>query len=229
MHVLVVEDYAPLREAVVQGLREAGYAVDAAADGDEGLWAVEALNPDVLVLDLMLPKLDGLALLARMRQQGHPVRVLILTAKDAVDDRVRGLNLGADDYLVKPFAFAELLARVAALVRRRYDQTSPVLRVGDLVLDTIARTAQRGPRPLDLTAQEYQLLAFLVHRAGAVVTRAEIVEHLYDFAAEPESNVVDVYVGYLRRKLELAGEPRLIHTRRGLGYQLTAAGEPTEP
>ncbi len=220
MRVLFVEDYGPLRTSVSQGLREAGFAVDVSADGEEGLWYAESNDYDAIVLDVMLPKLDGLAILSRLRQAGRTTPVLLLTARDTVADRVRGLDLGADDYLVKPFAFEELIARVRALVRRRYDAKDPVLRVGDLEIDTTKKAVRRAGEPIELTAREYGLLEFLTLRAGEVVSRTDIWEHLYEFDASAESNVVDVYIGYLRKKLERPGLPRLIHTRRGQGYTL---------
>ncbi len=220
MRILVVEDYTPLRHSLTRGLREAGYAVDAVADGEHGLAYIEAGAYDLIVLDIMLPVIDGLTLLRSLRAKRRPDRVLLLTAKDSVTDRVGGLDLGADDYLVKPFAFEELLARVRVLVRRGYDKSSPTIRIADLEIDTAARRVRRGSRDVELTAREYSILEFLAHRAGHVVTRDEIWESIYDFESEHGSNVVDVYVGYLRRKLELAGEPRLIRTRRGLGYVL---------
>ena len=220
MKVLLVEDYVPLRKSVARGLQEAGFAVDATGDGEEGLWYARSGDYDVIVLDLMLPKVDGLTILRRLREREDPVPVLILTARDTVPDRVRGLDLGADDYLVKPFAFDEFLARVRALVRRKYETRSPSVQVGDLTVDTSRRTARRGGRTIELTPREYALLELLALRAGQVVSRTEIWEHLYDFAAEPASNVIDVYIGHLRKRLEAGGRPRLIHTRRGLGYVL---------
>ncbi len=220
MKVLLVEDYVPLRKSVARGLQEAGFAVDATGDGEEGLWYARSGDYDVIVLDLMLPKVDGLTILRRLREREDPVPVLILTARDTVPDRVRGLDLGADDYLVKPFAFEEFLARVRALVRRKYETRSPSVQVGDLTVDTSRRTARRGGRTIELTPREYALLELLALRAGQVVSRTEIWEHLYDFAAEPASNVIDVYIGHLRKRLEAGGRPRLIHTRRGLGYML---------
>lgn len=220
MKVLLVEDYVPLRKSVARGLQEAGFAVDATGDGEEGLWYARSGDYDVIVLDLMLPKVDGLTILRRLREREDPVPVLILTARDTVPDRVRGLDLGADDYLVKPFAFEEFLARVRALVRRKYETRSPSVQVGDLTVDTSRRTARRGGRTIELTPREYALLELLALRAGQVVSRTEIWEHLYDFAAEPASNVIDVYIGHLRKRLEAGGRPRLIHTRRGLGYVL---------
>jgi len=220
MRVLVVEDFAPLRRSLCQGLRESGYAVDDASDGEEGLALAETAPYDAVVLDLMLPKLDGLTLLERLRRKGHSVGVVVLTARDGVDDRVRGLDLGADDYLVKPFALEELLARVRAVIRRRYRSAQATIRVDDLEIDLGARRVTRGGRPVPLSAREYSLLEYLATRRGQVVTRAEIWDHVYDFASEPSSNVVDVYIGYLRRKLDDGDRPPLIHTRRGLGYVL---------
>jgi len=219
MRALVVEDYAPVRTAVVEGLTENGFAVDSSADGEEGLWFAQQNPYDVIVLDLMLPKLDGLGVLQKLRASGSTVPVLVLTARDGVDDRVRGLDTGADDYLVKPFAFAELLARVRVLVRRRYD-AAPVIRIGDLEIDTTKRAVKRGDESIVLSAREYALLEYLALRAGQLVTRTEIWEHVYDFHSDAHSNVVDVYIGYLRKKLERDGAAKLIHTRRGQGYVL---------
>jgi DNA-binding response OmpR family regulator len=220
MKVLLVEDYAPVREAVAEGLREAGYSLDVAADGEQGLWFANSHDYDVVVLDIMLPKIDGIELLKRMRSAGKKASVLMLTARDSTDDRVRGLDAGADDYLVKPFAFAELLARVRAMVRRRYDVKDPVLRVEDVELDTKSRTVRRGGKTIELSPREYALLEMLALRPGEVVTRTEVWEHLYEYHSTAESNVVDVLIGHLRRKLDEPGLPRLIHTRRGHGYML---------
>jgi DNA-binding response OmpR family regulator len=220
MRVLVVEDFEVLRDSISQGLREAGFAVDEAADGETGLWHAESNDYDVIILDLMLPRLDGMTVLKRLRAGGRQTHVLILTAKDTSDDRVKGLDLGADDYLVKPFVFAELLARVRALVRRRYDVKSPLIRVADMEINTSTRSVHRAGQTVPLSAREYALLEFLAMRAGQVVTRTDIWEHVYDFNASAESNVVDVFIGHLRRKVERPGLPRLIHTRRGFGYLL---------
>ena len=224
MRVLLIEDYEPLARSLVQGLREAGYAVDATGDGQEGLTLAEAHPYDALLLDLMVPKVDGLTILRRVRARGSNAGVLIITARDQLSDRVGGLDLGADDVLVKPFAFDELLARLRAVIRRRYGATANLVRVGDFELDAGARTVKRRGSAVALSAREFALLEYLVLRRGQVVTRAEVWEHVYDFAAEPSSNVVDVYVGYLRRKLgDGEGEaPRLIHTHRGLGYSIEA-------
>jgi two-component system OmpR family response regulator len=222
MRILVVEDYESLRKSVVRGLSEAGYAVDAAADGAQGLTLATAADYDVLVLDLMLPGVDGLSILREVRARNRQSRVIIVTARDTLKDKVKGLDLGADDYLVKPFAFDELLARIRALVRRRYGARSSVVQVGALEVDTTGRTVRAAGEVVELTAREYSILEILALRAGRVVTRDEIAEHIYDWARDVGSNVVDVYVGYLRRKLSGAGLPPMIQTRRGLGYTLEA-------
>ena len=224
MRVLLVEDYEPLARSVAQGLREAGYAVDRSADGEEGLWYAEANAYDAIILDVMLPKMDGLTLLRTLREKKNPAAVLILTAKDRLADRVSGLDAGADDYLVKPFEFDELLARLRALIRRRYRVGEAVIRIADLEVDTGARVVKRGGTAVQLSAREYALLEYLALRRDQVVTRAEIWEHVYDFASDPSSNVVDVYIGYLRRKIDDDREPKLIQTRRGQGYLLGAPG-----
>jgi DNA-binding response OmpR family regulator len=217
MLALIIEDYAPVRTAIREGLLENGFAVDAAADGEEGLSLAQQNPYDVVILDIMLPKVSGLDVLRKLRATGSATAVLRLTARDGVADRVEGLDLGADDYLVKPFAFAELLARARALVRRSYGHTSSSIEVSDLVLDTARRRVWRAQRELAMSAREYALLEYLAMRAGHLVTRAEIWDHVYDFHSDMQSNVVDVYIGYLRKKL---GAPPLIHTRRGLGYVL---------
>jgi len=222
MRILVVEDYAPLRRSLSQGLKEAGFSVDESGDGEEGRWYAKSNAYDVIVLDLMLPKLDGISLLKGLRAEGNRSHVIILTARDGVEDRVRGLDLGADDYLVKPFAFDELLARVRALTRRAYNAKNPVIAIGDLEVDTTAKEVRRGGVRIDLTAREYSLLECLALRAGALVTRSELEEHCYDFNADVSSNVIDVYIGYLRKKIERPDKPKLIHTRRGQGYVLAA-------
>ena len=221
MRILVVEDYAPLAESICTALREAGWAADRASDGEEAVAFAEASRYDAIILDLMLPRLDGLSVLRALRAKGDEAAVLILTARDGVGDRVQGLDEGADDYLAKPFALAELLARLRALIRRRYQGASPTLRVADLIIDTAGRTVLRADKPVHLSAREYALLEYLASRRGQVVTRAEIWDHCYDFASEPSSNVVDVYIGYLRRKVDQGHALRLIHTRRGQGYLLS--------
>lgn len=220
MRVLFVEDSESLTRSVRRALRHAGFAVDTAADGGEGLFAAETREYDVLVLDIMLPKLDGLTLLRRLRAAGKTTHVLLLTARDTVADRVEGLRQGADDYLVKPFALEELLARVAALCRRAYGAKAPALRIGPLELNFATRQLRRDGANVDLTAREWRLIEYLALRRGQVVPRPEIEAHIYDEFVEPMSNVVDAAVYALRRKIG----PELIHTRRGLGYVLEAEG-----
>jgi len=227
MRVLIVEDSAVLRDSLAQGLREAGYAVDAVADGKRGLIHAQTTDYDVVVLDWMLPEMDGLSVLSAMRAKKLPAAVLMLTARDTIDDKVRGLTTGADDYLVKPFAFKELLARVAALARRRHGEHSPFIVVGPLTVDTAAKAARimRGAATvtLDLTPREYTLLEYLALRAGKPVTRAELEEHLYDDRSQVFSNSIDSAIAALRGKLDAAGGPDcppLIHTRRKVGYVL---------
>lgn len=220
MRILVVEDFAPMRGTLERALRGAGFAVDGASDGEEALYHLKEAVHDVVILDLMLPQVDGLTVLRRMRAAANPAHVLVLTARDAVDDRVAALDLGADDYLVKPFALAELLARVRALVRRAYARKDPVLRIADLEIDTASRTARRGGQALDLTAREFALLEYLALRTGEVVPRGDLLERLYQLEDAATSNVLEVHVSNLRRKLEEQGAERLLHTRRGEGYLL---------
>jgi DNA-binding response OmpR family regulator len=220
VRLLIIEDYTPLRDSLARGLRDAGYAVDATGSGGDGLWYAQNHPYDLVILDIMLPGIDGFELLRRLRGAGRTPHVLVLTARDTVADRVTGLDLGADDYLVKPFAFDELLARLRAMVRRRYDRADPVIRIGDLEVDTRARRARRGGRALGLSAREYALLEYLAHRAGEIVSRTELWDHAYDEAAEPGSNVLDVHISHLRKKIDDGWARKLIHTRRGQGYVL---------
>ena len=220
MRLLLVEDYRPLQQSLTKGLREAGFAVDTTGDGKEGLWYAMGNDYDVIILDLMLPGMDGLEILKEMRGQGRKSHVLILTAKDTVQDRVTGLDLGADDYLVKPFAFEELLARVRALLRRGYREKNPCIEIKDLRIDLTAQRVYRSGEEIQLTPREYALLEYLAMRAGQTISRTEIWEHIYEFNSSASSNVVDVYVGYLRKKLERPNEPALIQTVRGRGYRL---------
>jgi len=222
MRLLVIEDYRPLQQSLTKGLREAGFAVDTTRDGAEGLWYATGGEYDVIILDLMLPGIDGLEILRKLRAKGLKSHVLILTAKDTLEDRVTGLDLGADDYLVKPFAFQELLARVRALLRRRYREKNPRIKVKDLRIDLTTQRVWRGRQEIQLTPREYALLEYLAMRAGQMVSRTDIWEHLYEFSSSASSNVVDVYIGYLRRKIERPDRPRLIHTVRGRGYLLGA-------
>ena len=215
MRLLLIEDERELARVLRQALEEEGFQVDWAADGEEGLFKAGEVEYDAILLDLMLPGLDGFEVLSRLREPGRrAVPVLVLTARDGVPDRVRGLNLGADDYLVKPFDLEEMLARVRALIRRSADRPSPWLRVGDVTIDTVARTVSKGGALVDLTAKEYALLEYLALHAGEVVTRTRIYEHIYGEREDTFSNVVNVYVASLRRKLGAD----VIETRRGHGY-----------
>ncbi|MDA0814062.1 MAG: response regulator transcription factor [Verrucomicrobia bacterium] len=220
MRILLVEDYGPLRLSVAERLREAGYIVDHTADGREGLWFAKENHYSLAILDLMLPGVHGLDILREIRQSKKETAVLITTAKDGINDRVQGLDAGADDYLVKPFALEELMARVRALVRRNHGAKDAVLRIGDLKVDTKRRSASRAGEEVELTSKEFGLLELLALRTGEVVRRSDVWEQLYDFNQDIESNVVDVYVAHLRKKLEKPGLKKLIHTRRGEGYIL---------
>jgi DNA-binding response OmpR family regulator len=220
MKLLVVEDSHRLRETLEKALTRMGHAVDLAANGDEGAIMGATGNYDVIVLDRMLPKTDGLEVLRGWRDQGLRTPVLLLTALAGVEEKVRGLGLGADDYLVKPFALAELVARLEALVRRRYDQPDPEIKLGPLVIDTAAKTLRRDGVPVTLQAREFALLEYLARHAGQVMSREQIEAHLYSEISSPLSNAVDAAVYSLRRKICPPGTPPLIHTRRGLGYVL---------
>ena len=224
MRVLVVEDSPRLQRTLGTALRKSGYAVDLAGDGEEGLWLAKENAYDVVVLDIMLPKRDGLSLLGELRRREKPTHVLLLTARDTVADRVQGLAAGADDYLVKPFALEELLARVQALCRRAYGAKQPHMSIGDLEVDPVARRVRRGGRAIELTAREFALLEYLARRGGQIVSRTEIEEHIYDGDVDPMSNVVDSAICTLRKKIGGADDAPLIHTRRGLGYVLEATG-----
>lgn len=217
--ILVVDDDARIRTVVRRGLSYEGYAVSEAASGEEALRVAREQLPDLLVLDVMLPGIDGLEVTRRLRAAGDRVAVLMLTARDEVRDRVQGLETGADDYLVKPFSFEELLARVHALLRRRAP-AGEVLRFSDLSLDVDARVADRHGRSIDLTTTEYNLLLLFMRHPRKVLTRDVIMEHVWAYDFEGESNILEVYVRYLRAKIEAAGEVRLIHTVRGAGYVL---------
>ncbi len=218
MRILVVEDFKPLRESIAQTLREESYAVDEAGDGRVALWHIQNGGVDVVVLDLMLPEVDGLQVLQSLVRRKDRPTVLILTAKDTLEDRIRCLDAGADDYLIKPFSLAELLARVRALIRRRYNAGSNLVTVGNLTVDLNARRVFCDKNEIALSAREYAILEYLLLRRGQIVSRTQIWEHIYDENATLESNVVDVYIGLIRKKLESAGSSRLIHTRRGQGY-----------
>jgi DNA-binding response OmpR family regulator len=227
LRVLVVEDETRLNVLVRTALNEAGYATDSAADGDEASYLV-SINPyDLIVLDLGLPKRDGLSLCREWRAAGNLAAILILTARDGVTDRVAGLDSGADDYLVKPFHIAELLARTRALLRREQggQHRTPVLQVADLTLDTASHVVTRGQRTIPLTDREFSILRYLMHRAEAVVSRTELLEHVWDEQYDGLSNIVDVYIRRLRQQIDEGAATPLIHTVRGAGYRITAHGE----
>jgi DNA-binding response OmpR family regulator len=225
MRLLLVEDDSRIAHFVARGLQEQAYAVDVVADGNDALYQVEINDYDVIVLDVMIPGKDGFATCRGIRSLGKRMPILMLTARDAVDDRIRGLDSGADDYLTKPFEFGELLARLRALLRRPRDLRPSRILVGDLELDTASQTAKRGNRSISLTAKEYALLEFLVRNASRVIGRSEIAEHVWDESFDPFSNLIEVYVNRLRRKLgEKDGKP-LLQTRRGSGYILSAPSE----
>jgi two-component system OmpR family response regulator len=219
VRALIVEDDRTIAEFVAQGLREAGFAVDHASDGDEGLVAAIDQPYDVAIVDLMLPKRDGLALIDELRRRGQTLPVLILSARRSVDDRVRGLQAGGDDYLTKPFAFAELLARVQALVRRASRTPEPTtLTFRDLSLDLLARTVTREGVSIELRPREFALLEYLMRNAGKVVSKTMILSRVWDYSFDPQTNVVDVLVSRLRDKIDKPFETKLIHTVRGVGY-----------
>jgi len=224
MRLLLVEDSPRLQRSLGQGLRQRGFAVDSALDGIEGLWFATEHDYDVIILDWMLPKMDGPAVLAELRARGKTTHVLMLSAKQEVAERVQGLNAGADDYLTKPFSFDELCARLDALLRRRYDAKSPTLRWGPIELDAPQRAVRVAGRPLDVTPRELGVLELLLYRQGSVVSRQEILDHLYSFEDDIASNMVEVLVHTLRRKLRQAGAGDPIRNRRGLGYTLVGDG-----
>ena len=225
MKVLLVEDSVRLQMSVGRALRKAGYALDVTDNGEDGLWQAEANDYDVIVLDIMLPKLDGLSLLRQLRQKSKGTHVLLLTARDTVEDRVQGLQLGADDYLVKPFALEELLARIEALCRRAYGSKQTRFVIADLEIDTAAKEVFRAGNLVRLKPREYLLLEYLARRSGQVVTRGEIEAHIYDDSVDPMSNVVESAVCSLRKKISAPNPAPLIHTRHGLGYVLKAESE----
>jgi DNA-binding response OmpR family regulator len=225
MRVLIVEDDVGISRFICQGLNEAGYAVDSAADGDEGLNYAIAAEYDVIVLDVMLPKLDGLSLLKDLRQRGLQTPVLLLTARDTIQDRVLGLDAGADDYLIKPFDFTELLARLRALLRRPPLQSDVVLQVGNLEMDTAQRWVKRGDRPIELSPREFSLLEYLMRYPNQVLSRTQIAQHVWSFDFYGDFKVIDVYIGYLRRKIDRDAPSSLIQTIRGVGYRISADWE----
>ncbi len=222
MRILVVEDERRIAAFIKRGLEEEHYAVDVVYDGEEALDWADVVDYDLIVLDVLLPKKDGIQVCRESRTQGNQVPILMLTARDAIEDRVRGLDSGADDYLVKPFAFQELLARIRALLRRQGEIKITRLQVGDLVLDTVTHRATRAGRMIELTAREYALLEFLMHHPRQVLSRTQIAEHVWNYDFFSTSNVVDVYIRYLRRKIDEGFDVKLIKTVRGAGYKIDA-------
>jgi two-component system OmpR family response regulator len=222
MRILVVEDDAKIASFVVNGLKQSGFAVDRCADGEEGHTYATTTSYDAAIVDIMLPRLDGLSLVQKLRKQGVHVPVIILSAKATVDDRVKGLQAGGDDYLTKPFAFSELLARVQALIRRSTNASEPSrLAVGDLTLDLLNREASREGKKIDLQGREFALLEYLMRHAGRVVTKTMIMEHIWDYSFDPQTNVVDVLVCRLRNKID--PDKEMLQTIRGVGYVLKPA------
>lgn len=222
MRFLVVEDEKKVARFIKKGLEEEGYAVDVASDGEEGLgMALDGVH-DLIILDIQLPRMDGLGVLHELRKTKLTTPVLLLTVRAAIEDKVLGLDAGADDYLTKPFAFQELLARIRALLRRRIEAEAPVLQVADLTLDPAKRLVARGGEKIELTPKEFTLLAYFMRNPGRVLTRTMIAEHVWDYDFDTMTNVIDVYVNYLRKKIDAGREPKLIHTVRGAGYMLKA-------
>jgi len=223
MRILVVEDDRKIASFVIKGLKQSGFAADHAADGEAGLTLAVSTPYDAAVVDIMLPKLDGLNLVHELRNRKINLPVLILSARASVDDRIKGLQSGGDDYLVKPFAFSELLARVQALIRRATRETEPTtLLVGDLTMNLITRKVKRGQQEMELQAREFSLLEYLMRNAGRVVSKTLILEHVWDYSFDPQTNVVDVVVCRLRNKIDRDFDKKLIHTLRGVGYVLKA-------
>jgi len=220
VRILVAEDDRPVASFLKKGLEAEHYAVDVAPDGQEALYMAEEYDYDLLVLDLVLPRMDGLQVLRQIRTKKQPLPVLVLTGRSRVEDRVKGLDLGADDYLIKPFAFRELSARVRALLRRGNQPPELSHQVEDLEMNRVDRTVRRGERKIDLTPKEFALLEYLMRNVGRAVSRAMIIEHVWNFSFDTMTNVVDVYINYLRKKVNEGSERRLIHTVRGVGYRI---------
>jgi DNA-binding response OmpR family regulator len=225
VRILLAEDDVQLRESVARGLREGSYAVDETGSGDDALYRTAINDYDAIILDVLMPGRDGIAVCRELRRRGSHVPILMLTARDAVEDKIAGLDAGADDYLTKPFEFGELLARLRALLRRRGEVLPGELVVGDLVIDTARHVVHRGERDIPLTAKEYAFLEYLARNTGRVVTRAELSAHVWDENHDPFSNLIDVYVSRLRRKIDGGEAVGLFSTRRGVGYMLALPGE----
>ncbi len=220
MRILVIEDEKKVASFIKKGLVEEHYAVDAAFDGEEGLYLAEVNDYDLIVLDLMIPKIDGFGVLKKIRERKNNVPILVLTAKDSVEDTVRGLDAGCDDYLTKPFAFVELLARIRALLRRDKKEKESVLRIADLSLSVVTHKVMRQGKEIELTSKEYTLLEYFMRNPEKVLTRTMISEHVWDYHFDSNTNVIDVYVNYLRKKIDKDFDSKLIHTIRGIGYMM---------
>jgi heavy metal response regulator len=225
MRILVIEDEKKVANFIKKGLEEEHYAVDTAYNGETGLYMTEVNEYDLVVLDLMIPKIDGLEVLKRIRGNKNSVPILVLTAKDTVEDIVRGLDLGCDDYLTKPFEFKEFLARIRALLRREKEEKEPALKIADLTLSLVTHKVVRKGKEIELTSKEYALLEYFMRNPDKVLTRTMISEHVWDYHFDSMTNVIDVYVNYLRKKIDKGFEPKLIHTIRGVGYILSAERE----
>ena len=222
MRILVIEDERKIAQFIRRGLKEEGYAVDVASDGEEGHFLSTTNDYDIIILDLMLPKMDGMILCKKLREEKNPVSIIMLTAKDEVEDKIRGLDTGADDYLTKPFAFEELLARIRAALRKKDKTHTTKLQVADLSLDLLTHRVSRGQKEIILTNKEYTLLEYLMRHTGNIIPRAVISEHVWDISFDTDTNVIDVYINYLRRKIDSGHKRKLIHTIRGRGYTLKA-------
>ena len=220
MRILVIEDELKIAQFIKRGLKEEGYAVDVANDGEQGHFMLSSNEYDAIILDLMLPKIDGLTLCRTLRKEGNQTPIIMLTAKDTVKDKVKGLDSGADDYLPKPFAFEELLARVRVVLRKKDSRVQTQLKVDDLSMDLLTHKVTRGEREIELTVKEYALLEYMMRNAGNIVTRTMISEHVWDINFDTFTNVIDVYINYLRNKIDSGTTDKMIHTVRGKGYLL---------
>jgi DNA-binding response OmpR family regulator len=221
MKILYVEDYKLLRESVALGIRDKGWLIDTSADGEEGLWMATENEYDAIILDIMLPKLTGFEILKRLRKSNNNTPIIMLTAKDELENRIEGLDSGADDYLTKPFYIDELISRINALYRRNSNQRQPLITCGDIEINTITKVVKRSGEIIDLTTREFALMEYFAHRMDQVVSRTDIWEHVYGSEHNSTSNIVDVYIGYLRKKLNANGAPNRLHTKRGHGYFLS--------
>lgn len=218
MRILLTEDEKNLAKIIRKGLEEAGYTVELAQDGEEGLYIAENIPLDMIVLDIMLPKIDGLTILRKLRKKGIITPVLLLTARDSTSDKIKGLDLGADDYLTKPFEFGELLARIRALLRRKSEAKEALIRIADLEINTASHETKRADRKISLSAKEYAILECLAYHKNSVISRTSLIEHIYNESFDCDSNIMDVYINYLRNKIDRGYKKKLIHTVRGAGY-----------